>query len=467
SVIAATDCAAAGWTGARRLRYVTRHARRFDGAAELGRPLGGGHGGQLRTVRQLRRQRAACGAGRHDVGPVARPPDGAARGRLAPDRALHRRIHRDRPRTPGVLHVHGRGPAVLRRSPGREDDDPGARAGAHRPRAGGPGGREHRGRAGDDEGDGADRRAGDARVRSAGLPGRAARAGRADHVPDRGGVRQRDGHPGRLGDRAQPAGPLHARVRAGPAAVLPAVRRAVLTDQGDVVRAGGHGAGLLLRLQDDGRCGGRGPGHDTRRGGRQHDDPGAGRVLGGRPAMSIQLLDVRKAFGEKVVLRGVSLEVREGETVAIIGGSGSGKSVLLKTIVGLLPPDGGQVLVDGQDVATLRRHELYELRRRVGYVFQFAALFDSMTVADNVAMGLRRVPGMSAADIEERVQESLRLVDLEGYGERYPAELSGGQRKRAGLARAIATRPKYVLYDEPTTGLDPVTTALIDRLILK
>ena len=183
--------------------------------------------------------------------------------------------------------------------------------------------------------------------------------------------------------------------------------------------------------------------------------------------MSIQLLDVRKAFGEKVVLRGVSLEVREGETVVIIGGSGSGKSVLLKTIVGLLPPDGGQVLVDGQDVATLRRHELYELRRRVGYVFQFAALFDSMTVADNVAMGLRRVPGMSAADIEERVQESLRLVDLEGYGERYPAELSGGQRKRAGLARAIATRPKYVLYDEPTTGLDPVTTALIDRLILK
>lgn len=183
--------------------------------------------------------------------------------------------------------------------------------------------------------------------------------------------------------------------------------------------------------------------------------------------MSIQLLDVRKAFGEKVVLRGVSLEVREGETVAIIGGSGSGKSVLLKTIVGLLSPDGGRVLVDGQDVAELRRPELYELRRRVGYVFQFAALFDSMTVADNVAMGLRRVPGMTAAEIEERVQESLRLVDLEGYGARYPAELSGGQRKRAGLARAIATRPKYVLYDEPTTGLDPVTTALIDRLILR
>ncbi|MFO7260299.1 MAG: ABC transporter ATP-binding protein [bacterium] len=183
--------------------------------------------------------------------------------------------------------------------------------------------------------------------------------------------------------------------------------------------------------------------------------------------MSIQLQDVRKSFGEKVVLRGVSLEVKEGETVVVIGGSGSGKSVLLKTIVGLLRPDGGRVLVDGQDVASLRRQELYELRRRVGYVFQFAALFDSMTVAENVAMGLRRVPGMSAAEIEERVRESLHLVDLDGYGDRYPAELSGGQRKRAGLARAIATRPKYVLYDEPTTGLDPVTTALIDRLILR
>src|SRR5690606_18418608 len=296
------------------------------------------------------------------------------------------------------------------------------------------------------------------------LPRGAARAGRRDHVPGGGGVRQRHGHPRRLGDGAQPAGPLHARVRAGPATLLPSLRRPVLDDQSHLVRAGGHGAGLLLRLPDDGRGGGRRPGDDARRGGREHDDPGAGRVLGGRPAMSIQLQDVRKSFGEKVVLRGVSLEVKEGETVVVIGGSGSGKSVLLKTIVGLLRPDGGRVLVDGQDVASLRRQELYELRRRVGYVFQFAALFDSMTVAENVAMGLRRVPGMSAAEIEERVRESLHLVDLDGYGDRYPAELSGGQRKRAGLARAIATRPKYVLYDEPTTGLDPVTTALIDRL---
>lgn len=183
--------------------------------------------------------------------------------------------------------------------------------------------------------------------------------------------------------------------------------------------------------------------------------------------MSIELRGIRKAFGERMVLDGVSLEVREGETVVVIGFSGAGKSVLLKTIVGLLPADAGVVQVDGQDVARLARDQLFELRRRVGYVFQFAALFDSMTVAENVAMGLRRVPGMMDHEIRSRVDESLRLVELEGYGERYPGQLSGGQKKRVGLARAIATRPKYLLYDEPTTGLDPVTTAVIDRLIIK
>ncbi|HEX6938959.1 MAG TPA: ABC transporter ATP-binding protein [Longimicrobiales bacterium] len=183
--------------------------------------------------------------------------------------------------------------------------------------------------------------------------------------------------------------------------------------------------------------------------------------------MSIRLHEVRKAFGARVVLDGVSLDVREGETVAVIGLSGAGKSVLLKTIIGLLTPDSGAVLVDGRDVAALRREELYELRRQVGYVFQFAALFDSMTVEENVAMGLRRVPGMTEDRVRERVAESLRLVDLEGSGSRYPAQLSGGQRKRVGVARAIATRPKYVLYDEPTTGLDPVTAAVIDDLISK
>jgi phospholipid/cholesterol/gamma-HCH transport system ATP-binding protein len=182
--------------------------------------------------------------------------------------------------------------------------------------------------------------------------------------------------------------------------------------------------------------------------------------------MSIELRDVRKAFGRTVVLAGVTLDVREGETLAVIGYSGSGKSVLLKTIVGLLRPDGGSVTVDGREVAGLPRAELFELRRRVGYVFQFAALFDSMTVFDNVAMGLRRMR-LPPDEVEERAEEALARVDLAGYGARYPAELSGGQRKRAGLARAIAFRPKYLLYDEPTTGLDPVTTAVIDGLVLK
>lgn len=183
--------------------------------------------------------------------------------------------------------------------------------------------------------------------------------------------------------------------------------------------------------------------------------------------MSIVLEGVRKAFGPKVVLAGIDLEVRTGETVVVIGHSGSGKSVLLKTIVGLLPPDAGSIAIAGQEVTKLRRDELYELRRQVGYVFQFAALFDSMTVAENVAMGLRRIEGISQPEIDDRVEESLRLVELEGYGDQYPGSLSGGQKKRVGLARAIALRPGYLLYDEPTTGLDPVTTAVIDRLIIK
>ncbi len=183
--------------------------------------------------------------------------------------------------------------------------------------------------------------------------------------------------------------------------------------------------------------------------------------------MSIQLSEVRKAFGARVILNGISLEVRDGETLAVIGQSGAGKSVLLKTIVGLLEPDRGSVLVDGQQVSKLTREELYELRRKVGYVFQFAALFDSMTVFDNVAMGLRRIATLSEPEIEQRVQESLQRVDMSGFAQRMPGQLSGGQRKRVGLARAIATRPKYLLYDEPTTGLDPVTTAVIDELILR
>ncbi len=183
--------------------------------------------------------------------------------------------------------------------------------------------------------------------------------------------------------------------------------------------------------------------------------------------MSIVLKDLGKAFGSNEVLRGFTLEVHEGETLVILGASGSGKSVALKHIVGLLSPDRGEVWVDGRNLATMEREELFELRRRIGYVFQFAALFDSMTLAENVGMGLRRVRGLTDEEIGERVQECLSLVELEGLGARYPAELSGGQKKRAGIARAIATQPKYLLYDEPTTGLDPLTKAVIDQLILR
>ena len=183
--------------------------------------------------------------------------------------------------------------------------------------------------------------------------------------------------------------------------------------------------------------------------------------------MSIVLEHVSKSFGARTILDDLSLEVRDGETVAVIGHSGVGKSVLLKSVVRLLEPEKGRVTVDGRDVAELAREELYELRRRVGYVFQFAALFDSMSVYDNVAMGLRRIRDMGPAEIDQRVSESLRLVEMTGFEDRMPGQLSGGQRKRVGLARAIATKPKYLLYDEPTTGLDPVTTAVIDGLIQK
>ena len=181
----------------------------------------------------------------------------------------------------------------------------------------------------------------------------------------------------------------------------------------------------------------------------------------------IEIRDLHKSFGTKQVLKGFSLTVEEGETLSIIGPSGTGKSVTLKTILGLIRPDAGEVWVDGKNVHTLPREELYELRRQVGYVFQFAALFDSMTVRENVAMGLRRIKSMTEGEIQHRVSASLYLVDLEGAEDRHPSDLSGGMKKRAGLARAIATQPKYLLYDEPTSGLDPVTTTTIDDLIMR
>lgn len=181
----------------------------------------------------------------------------------------------------------------------------------------------------------------------------------------------------------------------------------------------------------------------------------------------IKLIDVYKSFGPKKVLQGFTLEVLEGETMVIIGYSGTGKSVAIKHIVGLLEPDSGQVVVDGFEVPRLSRRELYQLRARIGYVFQFAALFDSFSIGENVAMGLRKQQELSEREIEERVNEALELVDLPNVENRFPAELSGGMRKRVGIARAIALRPKYILYDEPTTGLDPVTSAVIDQLMVR
>jgi phospholipid/cholesterol/gamma-HCH transport system ATP-binding protein len=181
----------------------------------------------------------------------------------------------------------------------------------------------------------------------------------------------------------------------------------------------------------------------------------------------IRLVEVHKAFGPKRVLNGFTLEVNEGETTVIIGYSGSGKSVAIKHIVGLLEPDEGTVFVDGQEVPTLTRRELYLLRSKIGYVFQFAALFDSLSIGENVAMGLRKQSELTAGEIDRRIDEALDLVDLPNVRERFPAELSGGMRKRVGIARAIALRPKYILYDEPTTGLDPVTSAVIDQLMIR
>jgi len=180
----------------------------------------------------------------------------------------------------------------------------------------------------------------------------------------------------------------------------------------------------------------------------------------------IAFRDVHKAFGPKRVLEGFSLEIPDGQTTVILGHSGAGKSVALKLVVGLIEPDHGAVEVDGQVVHALEREGLTALRSKIGFVFQFAALFDSMTVAENLALGLQR-QGVADAEIADRSAEALGVVGLAGSEERLPSELSGGMRKRVGIARAIVLRPKYILYDEPTTGLDPVTAAVMNELMVR
>lgn len=181
----------------------------------------------------------------------------------------------------------------------------------------------------------------------------------------------------------------------------------------------------------------------------------------------IELRNVHKRFGKQTVLNGVDFEVREGETVALMGPSGTGKSVLLKTIIGLIKPDVGTIIVDGKDVGHLKRQDLSELRSHIGYVFQNGALFDSMNVFENVRLGITDQDKYS--DLEycaTRIAECIRLVNLPADTiEKFPAQLSGGMRKRVGIARAIAGSPKYLLYDEPTSGLDPVNADIIDGLV--
>jgi phospholipid/cholesterol/gamma-HCH transport system ATP-binding protein len=181
----------------------------------------------------------------------------------------------------------------------------------------------------------------------------------------------------------------------------------------------------------------------------------------------IEVRDLKKSFGSNLVLDGVSLRIEAGESVVIIGRSGSGKSVLLKHLIGLLQPDAGQVLIDGEDIVGMNERELLPVRRKFGMLFQGAALFDSMTVAENVGFAFRRDRQMSASEIQRRVAAALEVVDLPDIEDKKPSELSGGMKKRVGLARAIVYQPQIVLYDEPTTGLDPIVADSIDQLILR
>ncbi len=184
-------------------------------------------------------------------------------------------------------------------------------------------------------------------------------------------------------------------------------------------------------------------------------------------APMIEIVDLHKSFGGTQVLKGISLSVPAGSTLVILGGSGSGKTVLMKHMIGLLKPDSGQVLVEGEDLVPMSEEQLEQVRRKFGMVFQAAALFDSMTVYENVSFPLREHrKDLSVDEMRQLVRQKLGIMGLKDVENRFPADLSGGMRKRVGLARAIVMDPKIVLYDEPTTGLDPITTDYVDEMIL-
>jgi phospholipid/cholesterol/gamma-HCH transport system ATP-binding protein len=186
-----------------------------------------------------------------------------------------------------------------------------------------------------------------------------------------------------------------------------------------------------------------------------------------RNAPPIQVKWLRKTFGKQKVLDGIDLEVRPGETVSILGQSGTGKSVLLKIIIGLQHPDSGSVYINGQEITHLSRKDLNGIRKKIGFLFQNSALYDSLTVEENVAFPLERLGEMGGAEKKRRVRELLSTVGMEGDLSKLPSQISGGMQKRVGLARALALSPDILLFDEPTAGLDPITASEIDNLILR
>ena len=179
----------------------------------------------------------------------------------------------------------------------------------------------------------------------------------------------------------------------------------------------------------------------------------------------ICIQNISKSFSDRLILDNISFTINKGEKIAIIGESGIGKSVLLKCIIGLLAPDDGNILIDNQDINLITFKKLQKVRSKFGMVFQFGALFDSMTVSENIGLALQKLTNCDRLEINDRISRSLREVNMEGTEEKIPSELSGGMKKRVGIARAIALNPEYMLYDEPTTGLDPIMTDSINRLI--